>query len=71
MSEVRVFDVSIYIPINVIEVDGQLVSYDNRRLLSTQNSGIEKLEVNVLKADDVFSDSTIGKTWRAKFQRTI
>ncbi|WP_285398401.1 hypothetical protein [Lysinibacillus sp. fls2-241-R2A-57] len=41
VSEVRVFDASKYTPINVIEVDGQLVSYDNRRLLSAQNAGIE------------------------------
>lgn len=68
VSEVRVFDASKYTPINVIEVDGQLVSYDNRRLLSAQNACIDKLEVNVVKADDVFPDSTTGKTWGQKFK---
>lgn len=38
VSEVRVFDVNKYETIRVIEVDGQLVSYDNRRLLAAQNT---------------------------------
>ena len=38
VSEVRVFDVNKYETIRVIEVDGQLVSYDNRRLLTAQNT---------------------------------
>ncbi|MGE8036303.1 RHS repeat domain-containing protein [Lysinibacillus sp. NPDC093692] len=68
VSEVRVFDASKYTPLNVIKVDGQLVSYDNIRLLSAQNAGIEKLEVNVVKAEDIHPDSTKGKTWGQKFK---
>nr|WP_276569509.1 RHS repeat-associated core domain-containing protein [Lysinibacillus sphaericus] len=68
VSEVRVFDASKYTPLNVIKVDEQLVSYGNRRLLAAQNAGIEKLEVNVVKAEDKHPDSTKGKTWGQKFK---
>ena len=68
VSEIRTFDSSKYSPINVMEVDGQLVSYDNRRLLSAQNAGLTELEVNIVKADDAFPGSTTGKTWGQKFQ---
>ena len=35
-------------PLNVLEVDGQLVTYDNRRLDAALESGVEKLLFNVL-----------------------
>ena len=44
VSEVRAFDVNKYEPIRVIEVDGQLVSFDNRRLLAAQNTNHYKDE---------------------------
>jgi hypothetical protein len=30
-----------------MDVEGQLVSYDNRRLLSAQNAGLESIEIEI------------------------
>jgi uncharacterized protein RhaS with RHS repeats len=68
VSEVRVFDAAKYEPIRVMDVDGQLVSYDNRRLLSAQNAGLETLTVDVVNPNSPHPDSTTGKTWLQKFQ---
>ena len=54
VSEIRVFDPSKYKPINVIIVDGQMVTYDNRRLLAAQNAGLNTLEINTVQADELF-----------------
>ena len=54
VSEIRVFDPSKYEPINVIIVDGQMVTYDNRRLLAAQNAGLNTLEINTVQADELF-----------------
>ena len=70
VSEVRAFDVNKYEPIRVIEVDGQLVSYDNRRLLAAQNANLGTLTVDLLDKNDV-AISKKGKqtTWWQKFQK--
>ncbi len=68
VSEIRVFDPAKYEPIRVIEVEGQLVSYDNRRLLSAQNAGITEIEVELVNPSDPFPKSTTGKTWNDKFK---
>ena len=49
VSEIRVFDVNKYEPIRVMCADGQLVSYDNRRLISVQNAQLDKLKVDLVK----------------------
>jgi RHS repeat-associated protein len=67
VSEVRVFDADKYKPIRVMEVDGQLVSYDNRRLLSAQNAGLESIEVELVKGDNIMPGSK--KTWNEAFQK--
>jgi uncharacterized protein RhaS with RHS repeats len=68
VSEIRIFDATKYEPIRVMDVDGQLVSYDNRRLLSAQNAGLESLVVDVVDPNSPHPDSSTGKTWRQKFQ---
>jgi RHS repeat-associated protein len=67
VSEVRVFDATKYEPIRVMDVDGQLVSYDNRRLLSAQNAGLESLEIEIVKGDDIMPGSK--KTWNEAFRK--
>ena len=67
VSEIRVFDPSKYKPINVIIVDGQMVTYDNRRLLAAQNAGLNTLEINTVEADELFPLSK-KNTWWDKFK---
>ena len=69
VSEIRVFDSSKYKPINVIIVDGQMVTYDNRRLLAAQNAGLNTLEINTVQADELFPLSEKKKTWWNKFKK--
>lgn len=69
VSEIRVFDPSKYKPINVIIVDGQMVTYDNRRLLAAQNAGLNTLEINTVEADELFPLSEKKKTWWDKFKK--
>jgi RHS repeat-associated protein len=54
-------------PVHVMEVDGQLVSYDNRRLDAAREAGVP---VGVVKVDPnaPHPESTTGKTWSDKFQ---
>jgi RHS repeat-associated protein len=70
VSQIRIWDASKYTkPIDVIVFDGQMVSYDNRRLLAAQNAGLESLEVNVVNGDDIMPGSK--STWSDKFKKTI
>ena len=62
------FDLDKGKPLNVMDVDGQLVSYDNRRLLAAQNAGIDKIPVNIINPEAVHPDSSTGKTWSDKFK---
>ncbi|PIT12235.1 hypothetical protein [Snodgrassella alvi] len=52
-------------PLNVIEVDGQLVTYDNRRLEADPD------KVKVIKVDPnaPHPNSNTDKTWWQKFQQ--
>jgi RHS repeat-associated protein len=62
------FDLSKGAPLNVMVVDGQLVSYDNRRLLAAQNANLDRVPIVIVDPDSVHPDSTTGKTWRDKFK---
>lgn len=66
----RLYDINKYEPIRVIEVDGQLVSYDNRRLLAAQNANLGSLTVDLLDKNDI-AISKEGKqtTWWQRFQK--
>ncbi|AXB46889.1 DUF6531 domain-containing protein [Amycolatopsis albispora] len=55
-------------PLRVMEVDGQLVSYDNRRLDAAREVGAQ---VAIQRVDPNAPDpaSTTGRTWQESFQR--
>ncbi len=48
-------------------MESKVVSYDNRRLLSAQNAGLESLDVELVKGDDIMPGSK--KTWNKAFQK--
>lgn len=56
--------------LKVMEIDGQLVSYDNRRLDAAREVGrpviIERVDPNA-----VHPDSTTGRTWAEQFRRRM
>jgi RHS repeat-associated protein len=53
-------------PLRVMEVDGQLVTYDNRRLLAAQHVNLESVPVQIVNADDIVPGS--NKTWSRAFE---
>jgi hypothetical protein len=54
-------------PLRVMDVDGQLVTYDNRRLRAAQQAGLPTVPVEVVDPDAIMPGSK--KTWRQAFQR--
>jgi hypothetical protein len=54
--------------LRVIDVGGQLVSYDNRRLDAAREVG-GLVRVQRVNPGDPFPDSTAGKTWWDKFKQ--
>ncbi|MDC0711451.1 RHS domain-containing protein [Stigmatella sp. ncwal1] len=52
-------------PLRVMDVDGQYVSYDNRRLLAAQVAGLKTVPVEVVKLNEVMPESK--KTWEKAF----
>ncbi|WP_329105020.1 ricin-type beta-trefoil lectin domain protein [Micromonospora sp. NBC_01699] len=54
-------------PLRVMDVDGQLVSYDNRRLDAGREVGAP-VRIERVNPGDPFPDSTTGKTWGDKFR---
>ncbi|MGV9250464.1 RHS repeat-associated core domain-containing protein [Streptomyces sp. NPDC003697] len=56
--------------LRVMEVDGQLVTYDNRRLDAAREVGTPVAVVRV-NPDDPHPDSTTGMTWREKFEQRM
>jgi len=58
-------------PLNVINVEGQLVSYDNRRLDAALDAGLDKVKVVEVDPDAPHPDSSKGKTWKEKFKQRL
>lgn len=56
-------------PLNVIDVDGQLVTYDNRRLNAALEAGLDKVKVTKVDPNAPHPSSSTGKTWWQKFQQ--
>lgn len=56
-------------PLNVINVNGQLVTYDNRRLDAALEAGLDKVKVTIVDPNSPHPDSFTGKTWWQKFQQ--
>jgi len=47
--------------------NGQLVTYDNRRVMAAQNAGLEKIPVEVVDPEDMMPGSK--RTWGQAFTR--
>ncbi|MDJ0087743.1 hypothetical protein [Pantoea allii] len=56
-------------PLNVIDVEGQLVTYDNRRLDAAFEAELDKVKVNKVNPSAPHPESSTGKTWWQKFQQ--
>ena len=54
-------------PLRVMDVNGQLVSYDNRRLLAAQNANLASVPVEVVDPNAIMPGSK--KTWAQAFAR--
>ncbi|WP_205901359.1 RHS repeat domain-containing protein, partial [Pseudomonas viridiflava] len=52
--------------LNVMEVDGQLVSYDNRRLRAARSVGLNSIPIQIVLAEDIMPGSK--KTWEKAFK---
>jgi hypothetical protein len=48
-------------PLNVINVNGQLVTYDNRRLDAALEAGLDKVKVTIVDPNSPHPDSFTGK----------
>ncbi len=54
-------------PLRVMERDGQLVSYDNRRLRAAQEAGLRDVPIEIVNPDDLMPGSKI--TWDEAYRR--
>jgi hypothetical protein len=55
--------------LTVAEVDGQLVSFDNRRLLAAQNAELKQVAVQRVNLSDIKPGTTI--TWQESLNRRL
>jgi RHS repeat-associated protein len=55
--------------ITVVEVNGQLVSFDNRRLLAAQNAGVAKVPIHRVNLDDIKPGTTT--TWGNSLKKRL
>ncbi len=53
-------------PLTVMERDGQLVSYDNRRLMAAQQAGLGQVPIQLVKPNDLRPSGT--QTWEQSFR---
>jgi RHS repeat-associated protein len=56
-------------PLRVTERDGQLVSYDNRRLDAAREAGLTEVPIERLDPNAPDPSSTSGRTWDESFRR--
>lgn len=56
-------------PLRVMEQDGKLVSYDNRRLLAAQEAGLPKVPIEIVDPKAIMPGSK--KTWREAFDKRM
>lgn len=54
-------------PLRVMNQNGQLVSYDNRRLMAAQQAGVSQVPVEVVNPQDIMPGSQ--STWERKFNQ--
>jgi hypothetical protein len=55
--------------LTVAEVDGQLVSFDNRRLLAAQNAELKQVGIQRVNLTDIKPGTTI--TWQESLNRRL
>ena len=55
--------------LRVLEMNGHLVTYDNRRLDAALEAGQERVPITRLSATDPDPASTTGRTWDQSFKR--
>jgi RHS repeat-associated protein len=55
--------------LRVLEMNGHLVTYDNRRLDAALEAGQERVPITRLNATDPDPASTTGRTWEQSFKR--
>lgn len=55
--------------LTVAEVDGQLVSFDNRRLLAAQNAGMKRVGIQKINLADIKPGTSI--TWEESLRRRL
>ncbi|MDR2950593.1 MAG: DUF6531 domain-containing protein [Prevotella sp.] len=58
-------------PLNVAEVDGQLVSLDNRRLLAAQEAGLEAVPIKKVNLDDALPPPATGGTYGSNLKKKL
>jgi RHS repeat-associated protein len=58
-------------PLNVMERDGKLVSFDNRRLDAARQLGMKEVPAEMVKGSDPYPKSTTGKTWNDAFNERL
>jgi|GEM_PF-1960129 len=56
-------------PLRVMERDGNLVSYDNRRLMAAQQAGLDSVPVQFVKPTDIHPE--ISGTWENAFLKRL
>jgi RHS repeat-associated protein len=54
-------------PIRVMEMDGQMVSYDNRRLMAAQQAELKNIPVQEVNPNEIMPGS--NKTWAEAFKK--
>jgi len=58
-------------PLNVAEIDGQLVSLDNRRLLAAQEAGLDSVPINKINLSDPLPAPATGGTYQSNLDKKL
>jgi uncharacterized protein RhaS with RHS repeats len=58
-------------PLNVMIRDGQMVSFDNRRLDAALENKMGKVPVNIVDGASPYPSSTTGKSWNDAFDERL
>ena len=58
-------------PLNVMIRDGQMVSFDNRRLDAALENKVDKVPVNIVDEESPYPKSTTGKSWNDAFDERL
>ena len=56
-------------PLNTMDSNGQLVTYDNRRLDAALEANVEKVKIIKVDPNAPHPDSATGRTWEQQFDK--